>query len=62
MILTFFYMVATWIQGWRLSSLKARLSVALQGVESKKPSIMFYTAAVIRSKEGTDLIKSQKFD
>ncbi|XP_012287095.1 biotin--protein ligase isoform X2 [Orussus abietinus] len=42
MLLTLFYMVATWIQAWRLSTLRARLSVVLKGPDNFRPSIMFY--------------------
>ncbi|KAK0094727.1 hypothetical protein PV326_010173 [Microctonus aethiopoides] len=40
MLLTLFYMVSTWMQALKLSSLKARLSTALSC--DPKPSIMFY--------------------
>ncbi|XP_034936138.1 biotin--protein ligase [Chelonus insularis] len=44
MLLTLFYMVSTWVQSWRLSSLKARLIGAINyGPDFRKPSIMFYT-------------------
>ncbi|KAI4487632.1 hypothetical protein M0802_011988 [Mischocyttarus mexicanus] len=42
MLLTFLYMIATTIQTWRISSLKARLCALFQGTKHNKPSIMFY--------------------
>lgn len=59
MLLTFFYMVATWIQSWRLSSLKSRLCTALKESDSMRPSVVFYTAASVRSKEELNGSKSK---
>ncbi|XP_047353177.1 biotin--protein ligase isoform X2 [Vespa velutina] len=42
MLLTFLYMIATTIQTWRISSLKARLCAFFQGTKHDKPSIMLY--------------------
>ncbi|XP_015590962.1 uncharacterized protein LOC107265728 isoform X2 [Cephus cinctus] len=53
MLLTFFYMIATWIQAWRLSSLRARLNIAFQGPETSRPSITFHTRSPVCTKEET---------
>ncbi|XP_063990919.1 biotin--protein ligase isoform X1 [Diachasmimorpha longicaudata] len=42
MLLTLFYMISTWVQSWRLSSLKARITAALNLGLDARPSIMFY--------------------
>ncbi|XP_014203676.1 biotin--protein ligase isoform X2 [Copidosoma floridanum] len=49
MLLTLFYMVATWVQSWRLSSLRTRLQSILQGPEATRPTVMLYTAATVQS-------------
>lgn len=36
-------MMATWVQAWRLSSLKTRLAAILQNTQSPVPSIVFYS-------------------
>ncbi|XP_015514595.1 biotin--protein ligase isoform X1 [Neodiprion lecontei] len=46
MILTFFYMVATWVQAWRLSSLRTRLAAILQNSNSPTPTIVFYINSI----------------
>ena len=48
-------MVATWVQSWRLSSLRARLQSILQGPEAATPSIMLYTATQLSLKDGSNL-------
>ncbi|OXU28555.1 hypothetical protein TSAR_010405 [Trichomalopsis sarcophagae] len=59
MLLTIFYMVATWVQSWRLSSLRARLQAILLGPEATRPSIMLYTASQLSVKDETNGNKSK---
>ncbi|XP_011314628.1 biotin--protein ligase [Fopius arisanus] len=69
MLLTLFYMISTWVQSWRLSSLKARLTAALNLGLDSRPSIMFYIKqdfvkddtckTVGVSDNGQDLLSSQ---
>ncbi|KAF7989764.1 hypothetical protein HCN44_008438 [Aphidius gifuensis] len=56
MLLTVFYMVSTWVQAWKLSSLKARFTAVLNiGLDTTKPSIMFHI-------KPPDFIKDEKDD
>lgn len=53
MLLTVFYMVSTWLQAWKLSSLKARFTAALSiGLDTTKPSIMFHIKPLDFTKDG----------
>ncbi|KAL7289279.1 hypothetical protein TKK_0017213 [Trichogramma kaykai] len=51
MLLTVFYMLATWIQSWRLSSLRGRLQAILLESEAARPSVMLYTASQLSIKD-----------
>ncbi|CAB0035423.1 unnamed protein product [Trichogramma brassicae] len=51
MLLTVFYMLATWIQSWRLSSLRGRLQAILLESEVARPSVMLYTASQLSIKD-----------
>lgn len=59
MLLTLFYMISTWVQAWRLTSLRTRLLTALNNnndnnllTENIKPSIMFYIKSPDIYKDG----------
>ncbi|KAI4485519.1 hypothetical protein M0804_007024 [Polistes exclamans] len=58
MLLTFLYMIATTIQTWRISSLKARLCALFQGTKHDKPSIMFYAKPLVCVDEEYDNLAS----
>lgn len=50
-------MISTWVQAWKLSSLKARLTLALNlGLDTTKPSIMFYIKLPDLVKDDGDLL------
>ncbi|XP_057341887.1 biotin--protein ligase [Microplitis mediator] len=56
MLLTLFYMISTWVQAWRLTSLRTRLLTALNNnnnlqTDNIKPSIMFYIKSPDISKD-----------
>ncbi|XP_043280119.1 biotin--protein ligase isoform X2 [Venturia canescens] len=51
MILTIFYMMATWIQAWRLATLKARLATSLAGPEAARPTLMFLAKSMSDSRK-----------
>ncbi|KAJ8682026.1 hypothetical protein QAD02_017818 [Eretmocerus hayati] len=58
MLLTLFYMVATWVQSWRLSSLRTRLQSILQVPEATRPTIMLYMGSQSPNKEETNHTKN----
>lgn len=45
-------MVATWIQSWRLASLRMRLTALLQEPQASRPTIMFHTVSRPIFREG----------
>lgn len=55
MLLTFLYMIATTIQTWRISSLRARLCALFQGTKHDKPSIMLYAKPLACVDEGINM-------
>nr|XP_050853276.1 biotin--protein ligase [Vespula vulgaris] len=58
MLLTFLYMIATTIQTWRISSLRARLCALFQGTKHDKPSIMLYAKPLACVDEEYDNLSS----